>query len=190
MGLGVPCLSSLPVRREDNLLALALDCHGFHFPVLRRQVDRACIGRIVLVSADECLGYLPARQLDLLPQLLELPRPVLRAAACLHADRTRCVVGKTLQELCTPDRLVEHFAGFLVRGVHLEHVLGDVDSDYRFAMTSSSRIHDEISRRAGKQRCCLLKRFRYHPPSTVHLWELTNVAGARSGHFIRCTSSS
>jgi len=92
--------------------------------------DRARIGRITLVAAHKGLHHPRRQQLHLVPELLQLARPVLRTAAGLHADQARPTVREVLQELRPLQLHTDHLAALELDPVQLKHPLCDSDADH------------------------------------------------------------
>ncbi len=96
---------------QYRLLGFTLDRYGLYAWLACCHPNGASIGGIVFVPADERLYHLTWHQLDFVSHCLQLSRPVLRAATCLHADQTLRVVRKPSQELRSLELLADHFAG-------------------------------------------------------------------------------
>src|SRR5689334_5911296 len=76
-----------------RLLLFALDRNEAHARPLGRFTDRLCIGGIVLLPLDERLDVGWRDQADMMAQLSDFTRPVVRAGAGFHRDdapRLRC----------------------------------------------------------------------------------------------------
>ena len=59
--------------------------HGW---TAHRLTDRFSIGRIVLVALDVSLHVLRRHQTNLMPELCQLTRPIVRGGTSFHADKT------------------------------------------------------------------------------------------------------
>ena len=92
------------VQRQDRLLLLGLDRNRLDAGLLHRRPDRACVVRIVLVTAHEGPNHLRWQQPYLVAELAQPPSPVLRTAARLQRDKARRAVGEVFEELrpCQP----------------------------------------------------------------------------------------
>ena len=77
------------VLHQLSLLFRRFDLHETHGRASHRLADRLGIGRVVLVALDVGLHVLRRHQTNLVTELGQLPRPIVRRGAGLHADETR-----------------------------------------------------------------------------------------------------
>src|SRR5262245_3570675 len=63
------------------------------------------------------------------PKLGDLTCPVMRTAACLHADETRCQLGEERQHLLASELAGDDDIALGIDAVDLEHLLCKVDPD-------------------------------------------------------------
>ncbi len=89
-----------PVQHLCVLLGFGVDGHKTHPGAADRLTDRRGIVTVVLVTLDIGLDVLGRHELDRMPELHQLPRPVVGPGASLHADEARRKIGKELQHLC------------------------------------------------------------------------------------------
>jgi len=124
-------LGSHSVQRQYRLLSLALDRHCPEAWLLHGSPDRSRVSPIILISGDEGFDRTSGQELDLVPQFLELARPMLGSATGFHANYTACAIGKMFEELVALQLHAEDFTALVIYPVHLKDSLGDIDSDYR-----------------------------------------------------------
>jgi hypothetical protein len=85
---------------------------------------------IVLIAAYKGLYHAGRHELDLMTQILQRSRPVLRSAACFHADQTARAVGKMLQKFL-PLKLQRHnLARRRLHPMQLKYPLCDIHSNH------------------------------------------------------------
>lgn len=89
---------------------------------LRQAQDR-------LVALDAGLHKPRRDQPDLMPELRQLTRPVVRPGAGLHPDPARRQVGEKFQHLAALERLAQNRLALLLGAVHLEYVLCQIETD-------------------------------------------------------------
>ncbi|REE07317.1 hypothetical protein B0G71_7806 [Paraburkholderia sp. BL27I4N3] len=78
-----------PVQRQHCLLHLRLDRYEAHVRSLYRLADGLGVSRVGLVALYVRPDELRGDQSDGVSELCELPAPVVRRAACFHANHTR-----------------------------------------------------------------------------------------------------
>jgi hypothetical protein len=118
------------VQTKYGLLPFALEGHRLAW-LLHGQPDGPGVGGIAFVADVEGFDKPYRHQPDLVAHLGELPRPMVRAAAGLHANQAWAAVDEERQELDALDLPVDDLACGLIDVVHLKDVLGDVDSNGR-----------------------------------------------------------
>ena len=64
-----------------------------------------------------------------MPELDELAGPVMRGAACLHADQARMQLGEERQYLLPAQRLADHSRARRINTVNLKNGLGQIQAD-------------------------------------------------------------
>ena len=119
------------------MLFLGLDGYSLDMRLLYRRPDRPRIVPVVLVAGDETFDRLAWQELDLMTHRRQLPRPVLRAAASLHADQPRLPVGKVFEKLLALELQAHDLSALHVDPVQLEYSLGDIEAHYCFATIHS-----------------------------------------------------
>jgi len=62
-------------------------------------------------------------------KLLELASPLVRRGTRLHADEARRQLAEKLDHLTAPELLLQHRLVGSIDAVHLEDVLGEINSD-------------------------------------------------------------
>ena len=120
-----------PMQRQHGLLLGVLDRHEAHVRPAHRLTDGFGIGHVVLVRLDIGLDELRGHQLHGVPERLQLPRPVMRAAARFHADQARRQVGEERHYLGALQLLLQHRLASLIDPMHLDHVLCQIDPNRR-----------------------------------------------------------
>jgi hypothetical protein len=75
------------VLHKPALLLGRLDLHKTHRGAANRLADRLGVGRIVLVALDVSLHVLRRHQTNLMTELRQLTRSVVRRGTGLHADQ-------------------------------------------------------------------------------------------------------
>jgi acetyl esterase/lipase len=109
-----------------NIEFLLFETHG---RASHRLADRLSVSRVVLVALDVCLHILRRHQPHLVTELRQLPRPIVRRGAGLHADETRQQRLEERQHLAASESLPHDDLLGRVDPVNLEHVLGDIQPD-------------------------------------------------------------
>ena len=94
-----------------------------------RFADRLGVGGIILVALDVGLHILRRHQPDLMPELRQLARPIMRRGASLHADKTWRQRFEKRQHLAAAKLLPDDDLLGRIDPVDLEHVLGDIQTD-------------------------------------------------------------
>lgn len=64
-----------------------------------------------------------------MPQGDQLPRPVMRARARLHADETGRQLFEKGKQVATPNAALQNSAPFRIDAVNLEDRLGEIETD-------------------------------------------------------------
>ena len=121
------------VQRQYRLLLLTLDRDRLDARLLNRDPDRPRIVCIALVAAHKRPDHLRRQQPDLVAQLSQSTRPMLRAAARLHPDQARRAIGKVLQELCPCQLQTHDLARLHIDPVQLKHPSRRIHADDRSA---------------------------------------------------------
>ncbi len=119
------------MQRQHRLLFAGLDRHEAHRWSGHRLADRLGIRRVVLVGLHVGLDKLRSHESHRMPELLKLPRPVMRPATGLHANATRFQVGEKWQDLRALQLPFEHDPAPFVDAVKLKHVLCQIQPDRR-----------------------------------------------------------
>jgi hypothetical protein len=119
-----------PVQRQHRLLLGALRRHKAHARALHRLTDRLGIAAIGLVALHVRLDVGGRHQPHLVAKPLQQPRPVMRAAAGLHADHRRRQCSEEPLDLASAQPLAQHHAAGCVDTVHLEDVLRQIQTDH------------------------------------------------------------
>jgi hypothetical protein len=114
------------MQREHRLLGLGLHRNRFAW-LLHCQPDCACIGCIVLVADIERFDELGRHQLDLVTHARQRSCPVLRTAACFHANQAMVAIGKELQERGAPDRFAHDFSCRRIHEMDLKDALCNIN---------------------------------------------------------------
>jgi len=119
------------MHRQDRLLLAVLDGHEAHSGPAHRFADRFGICRVILVRLDVRFHELRGHQLYGMPERFQLPRPMRRAAARLHADQAGRPVSEERRHLLALERLPEHGLASFIHAMCLEHVLCQIDTNCR-----------------------------------------------------------
>lgn len=114
--------------RQDGLLLDVLGCNEVHVRSRHCFTDRLGIRAIILVGLDVGFDELGCHKFDRVPEFPELPRPVVCAAAGLHANQAGFQIGEELRHFAPPQLLAQH--GFAVRiyPMNLKHFFCQVDA--------------------------------------------------------------
>ena len=115
-GLNVLLLDALSRDERDVWLA----CRG---------ADRFRVIAVVLLPPHERLDILRADQLDLMPERLELARPIECARAGFDDHRARSDLRHGRQKLIPHHPALQDDAAVAVDAVELEHVLCDIHAE-------------------------------------------------------------
>jgi hypothetical protein len=118
-----------PEHESGGLRLLALGRHEAHGRALGRLADRLSIHCIVLLPFDERLHVSQRDQPNGMPELADLARPVMRAAAGLHGHRAEPLTCQERENLMPLKLLAEQDRSGCISSVHLEHVLRQVQAD-------------------------------------------------------------
>lgn len=105
-----------PVQRQHTLLRSRLDRHEAHVGPGHRFADPLGVSHIVLVRLDVGFDELRGHQLYRVAQRLQLPGPIVRAAARFHADQARWQIGEKRSHLLTLELLPQHRFAPLIHG--------------------------------------------------------------------------
>ena len=112
-----------------TLLLGRLDRYEPHGWTPHRLADRLGVGGIVLVALDVGLHILRRHQTNLMPELRQLARPIMRRGASLHADQARRQSFEERYHLAAAKLLSDDDLLGRVDAVNLKHVLGDIQTD-------------------------------------------------------------
>jgi len=88
-----------------------------------RLADRFGVVTVIEVVFAIRASELRRDELDRVPELCELARPVMGAVTRLYANQARLESGEELQKLAAPQRLAEHPFAVTVDAVPFEHLL-------------------------------------------------------------------
>lgn len=91
--------------------------------------DRFRIVAVVLLPPHKGLHILRADQLDLMPQRLELPRPVERARARFQDNRAAIDPGYHRKKFIAHHPAFQNDTTVAINAMKFEHVLGDVHAE-------------------------------------------------------------
>src|SRR3974377_606036 len=129
-------LSSLPhqkisraVLHQLALLLSRFDLYETHGRTSYRLTDRLSVGGIVLVALDVGLHVFRRHQTHFMTEFRQLPRPIVRGRAGLHANQARRYRIKKLHHLAPPQFLPDDDFFGRVDAVDLEHVLGKIQTN-------------------------------------------------------------
>ncbi|BCG83645.1 hypothetical protein MesoLj113b_71870 (plasmid) [Mesorhizobium sp. 113-3-3] len=117
------------MKHQNALGIRRFDSHEPHCRSRHRLADRFRVGRIVLVALDVGLYVSRRHQLDHMPECNQLPRPMVRRRAGLHADEARLHIAKQRDKLIAPNFSTEHRVSSIIDAVNLKDVLGDIQSN-------------------------------------------------------------
>src|SRR5215469_10538378 len=112
-----------------RLLLFGFDRNEAHARPLGRFTDGLCIGRIVLLPLDERLDVARRDQAHIMTQLSDLTRPVVRPGTGFHRDDAPGLRREETEKLGARDALAKQHMPRIIRSMHLEHVLRDVQTD-------------------------------------------------------------
>src|SRR6516162_8236664 len=133
---GVDHLRSLPHQQvacamlhQPALLLGRLRPHKSHGGAANRLADRFGVGRVVLVALDVRLHVFRRHQTNLVTELRQLTRPIMRRSTRLHANEAGRQRRKKLQHLTAAKLLPDDDRLGRINAVDLEHVLGDIQTD-------------------------------------------------------------
>jgi hypothetical protein len=87
------------------------------------------VGGIVLIALDVSLHILRWHQTDLVTQLRQRARPMVRRGIGLHADQARRQSFEERHNLAAAKLFPDDDRLGRVNAVNLEHVLGDIQTD-------------------------------------------------------------
>src|SRR5215469_18173244 len=129
--LGALAHQQIAGSKDDavGLLLFALDPNKAHARPLRRFTDGLGIGGIVLLPLDERLDVDRRDQAHMMSQLGDLTRPVVRAGTGFHRDDAPGLRREETEKLGASDALAKQHMPRIIRSMHLEHVLRDVQTD-------------------------------------------------------------
>jgi hypothetical protein len=122
---------SSSVQRRDRLLFNMLDWYKAHRSTGHRFANCFGISRVMLVGLDVWFNELRCHELDCVSSALQFARPVMGAATCSHADKTRRQVDEENRHLFSFDLFLEHCFAVCIGPVNLKHVLCQIDADCR-----------------------------------------------------------
>lgn len=89
----------------------------------------ACASAASFLPFDVGIHVARRHQLDLTAQQAELTGPIVRAGAGLDTDQARRMHGEELEHLRSPDLPAHHHLTDATDAVHLEHRLGNIQTD-------------------------------------------------------------
>jgi hypothetical protein len=89
----------------------------------QRFTDRFGISRIILVRLDVRLDVLRRDQPDLVPERLQLARPIALSRTGLQPDQTRWQFGEETQHLASPQPFAQHRSPLPISRVNLKDPL-------------------------------------------------------------------
>src|SRR5450756_1108412 len=114
---------------QPALLLGRLDRDEPHGWAPDRLTDRLGVGGIVLVALDVSLHVLRRHQTNLMAELRQLTRPIVRRGAGFHADKATRQHFEERHHLAAAELLSDDDLLGRVDAVNLEHVLGDIQTD-------------------------------------------------------------
>src|SRR6476660_3619264 len=131
--VGVRCRSSRsrtnPVLHRSPLLLGRLERHKAHRRTAHRLADRRRVRRIGLVALHIGLHVPRWHQPNVVAELPELARPVMRPRARFHPDQAWRQLGEGGEHLAAPQLLLQHHLPLGTDAVRLKHVLGEIQTD-------------------------------------------------------------
>src|SRR6478736_5485924 len=117
------------MQHQLALLLGRLNPYKTHGRASHRLTDCLRVGGIVLIALDVGLHILRRHQADLVAQLRQLTRPIVRRGTGLHADDARRQSFEERHNLAAAKLLSDDDLLGPVNAVNLEHVLGDIQTD-------------------------------------------------------------
>ncbi len=118
------------MQQKGSLTLGALDRHEPHVRPSDRLADRRRVGRVVLLAALHVGLHMRRRQkANLVPQRGNLPSPIMRATARLHADKAGRQLAEEAHHLGTAQLPPQRDLAAAVDPVHLKDVLRDIKTD-------------------------------------------------------------
>ena len=117
------------MQAQHRLLVGALDRREPHRRSCHRLADRFRIRGIGLVGLDEWLDIVRRDQSNLVAHPLQLTRPVVRAGASLHADKTGRQSGEKVEYLAPAQLLAKDWITVMIRAMNLEDRLCQIQTD-------------------------------------------------------------
>ena len=117
------------VRHQRGLLVLALDGDETHVRPRHRLANRRRIRRVILAALDIGFHVNRRREFHLVAHRAKPPRPIMRRAASLHADRARLDLGEEFDDPRTAQFTFRGGTIFALQRVDLKGILGDVDAN-------------------------------------------------------------
>ncbi len=117
------------MQHQLALLLGRLNPHETHGRAPHRLTDCLRVGGIVLIALDVSLHILRWHQTDLVAQLRQLARPMVRRGTGLHADQARGQSFEERHNLAAAELFPDDDLLGRVNAVNLEHVLGDIQTD-------------------------------------------------------------
>src|SRR6516164_1912304 len=112
-----------------TLLLLRLDPHEPHRRPPHGLADCRGVGGIVLVALEVCLNVLRWHQANLMPELRQFARPVMRRGTRLHANQARRQRFEKPHHFVASQLLPDNDLLLRIDAVDLEYVLGDIQTD-------------------------------------------------------------
>jgi hypothetical protein len=117
------------VDRQHRLLPLALHRHEARPGPRHRFTDRFGVILVILLVRPIGLDPRHRHQPSLVPQLPQLPRPVVRAATGFPPHQTRRQLRKIAEYFAPRQLLTDDDFAVRIHAVHLETLLRDVESE-------------------------------------------------------------
>ncbi|MCY1226613.1 hypothetical protein D9M72_388550 [compost metagenome] len=127
-----------PVQHQHRLLLLALDGDKAHAGPPDRFANRLRVVGVVLAALAVSGDELASHQAHLVPQLAQLPRPVVGTRAGFDSHQARRELRKELPHPRPCQRPAHHDLPLGVHPVYLEHILRDIQSD------ACNLVHDSL----------------------------------------------
>jgi hypothetical protein len=118
-----------PVLHQSPLLLGRLERHKAHRRTAHRLADRRRVRRIGLVALHIGLHVPRWHQPNVVAELPELARPVMRPRARFHPNQAWRQLGEGGEHLAAPQLLLQHHLALGTDAVRLKHVLGEIQTD-------------------------------------------------------------
>ena len=114
---------------QPALLRGRLNLHKSHGGTTNRLADRRGVGRIVLVALDVSLHVFRRHQTNLVTELSQLTRPIVRGGTGVHANEAGRQSFEELHHLTATKLFPDYDLLGCIDAVHLEYVLGNIQTD-------------------------------------------------------------